>query len=154
MAKRRLIFLVSLYFGLILPFFLAKGEEKKGPALLQGKLQGEKKSPPLWYQKKERQTSISYISLLVLGGLTACMGITFYILKKSSPRIYQEELYLVSELPLGPNEKVSLLQVRDQLLLLGVTKNQITLLKELEDHSYGKLSLENMSLLEEQEASS
>ncbi len=43
-----------------------------------------------------------------------------------------ERLSLTAQIPLGRNERVVLLRVGDTFLLLGVTQNSVTVLRELE----------------------
>jgi flagellar protein FliO/FliZ len=73
---------------------------------------------------------ISTLVSLVL--VLAAIGATAFLVKRLGPGNAQQVrlMRVVSQLPLGAREKISIVELDDQWLVLGVTAQQITLLAQ------------------------
>ncbi len=69
------------------------------------------------------------VSLLLV---LAAIGIAAFLVKRVSPGNSSQArlMRVVSQLPLGAREKISIVELDDQWLVLGVTAQQITLLAQ------------------------
>ena len=69
------------------------------------------------------------VSLLVV---LAAIGVVAFLFKRIGPGGAPQTrmMRVVSQLPLGAREKISVVEVDDQWLVLGVTSQQITLLTQ------------------------
>jgi flagellar protein FliO/FliZ len=69
------------------------------------------------------------VSLLVV---LAAIGLVAFLVKRIGPGAAREThlMRVVSQLPLGAREKISIVEMDDQWLVLGVTSQQITLLAQ------------------------
>jgi flagellar protein FliO/FliZ len=69
------------------------------------------------------------VSLLIV---LAVIGLAAFVVKRLAPGHAPQTrmMHVVSQLPLGAREKISVVEIGDQWLVLGVTAHQVTLLTQ------------------------
>lgn len=72
-------------------------------------------------------TLVSLVVVLAAIGVVAFLAKRFSPGNASQPRMMR----VVNQLPLGPREKISIVELDDQWLVLGVTSQQITVLSQM-----------------------
>jgi flagellar protein FliO/FliZ len=71
-------------------------------------------------------------TLVSLAVVLAAIGAAAFVVRRLRPGTAQQArlMHVVSQLPLGAREKISIVELDDQWLVLGVTAQQITLLAQ------------------------
>jgi len=72
-------------------------------------------------------TLVSLVVVLAAIGVVAFLAKRFSPGNASQPRLMR----VVNQLPLGPREKISIVELDDQWFVLGVTSQQITVLSQM-----------------------
>jgi flagellar protein FliO/FliZ len=69
------------------------------------------------------------VSLIIV---LAVIAVAAFVVKRVAPGHAPQSrmMHVVSQLPLGAREKISVVEIGDQWLVLGVTANQVTLLTQ------------------------
>lgn len=103
------------------------------------KKESTEKNPVLerYDSSKEDAPSLLWILLKVFFVLAVLVGVFYYLLRLISRNRnlkfpVQGAMRVLSTLPLGPNKELQLVEVSGMLVLVGVTDNSISLIKEID----------------------